>query len=71
MSYDRAYSSADRQRSTKYNYQTFYLTNMQPQYNKFNAGLWEKMEQIVPTWADWSDTLIPKTLLTDQATDLS
>ena len=62
--------SADRQRSTKYNYQTFYLTNMQPQYNKFNAGLWEKMEQIVRTWADWSDTLIPKTLLTDPATDL-
>lgn len=49
--------SADRQRSTKCNYQTFYLTNMQPQYNKFNAGLWEKMEQMVRTWADWSDTL--------------
>lgn len=49
--------SADRQRSTKCNYQTFFLTNMQPQYNKFNAGLWEKMESKVRTWAAQSDTL--------------
>jgi len=36
--------SADRLYSTKANDQTFYLTNMQPQYNSFNAGLWAKME---------------------------
>ena len=49
--------SADRQRATECNYQTFYITNMQPQYNKFNAGLWEKMEEDVRTWANQSDTL--------------
>ena len=30
---------------------------MQPQYNKFNAGLWAKMEEDVRTWANQSDTL--------------
>lgn len=49
--------SADRQRATECNYQTFYITNMQPQYNKFNAGLWEKMEEDVRNWANQSDTL--------------
>lgn len=49
--------SADRQRATECNYQTFYITNMQPQYNKFNAGLWEKMEEDVRNWANKSDTL--------------
>jgi endonuclease G len=39
-SYDRLYSR-------EANYQTFYLTNMQPQYNKFNAGLWLNMENFV------------------------
>ena len=49
--------SADRLRATECNYQTFYITNMQPQYNKFNAGLWEKMEEDVRNWANQSDTL--------------
>lgn len=49
--------SADRQRATEANYQTFFITNMQPQYNKFNAGLWEKMEEDVRTWANEADTL--------------
>ena len=49
--------SADRLRATECNYQTFFITNMQPQYNKFNAGLWEKMEEDVRTWANQSDTL--------------
>lgn len=39
--------SADRLYSNKANDQTFYLTNMQPQYNKFNAGLWAEMEERV------------------------
>lgn len=39
--------SADRLYSTKANDQTFYLTNMQPQYNAFNAGLWADMERRV------------------------
>ena len=43
--------SYDRLNSVAANKQTFYLSNMQPQRNKFNAGLWMKMEQIVSkTW---------------------
>ena len=50
-------ASADRQRAKEANYQTFYITNMQPQFNKFNAGLWEKMESDVRSWANLADTL--------------
>lgn len=39
--------SADRQYSREANYQTFYMTNMQPQRNLFNAKLWAVMEQKV------------------------
>lgn len=60
---------ADRQYSSDANYQTFYMTNMQPQYHKFNGyekdgndkgeGLWVKMENwlrdITPT--NSTDTL--------------
>ena len=49
--------SADRLRSTDCNYQTFFITNMQPQYNKFNAGLWQEMESDVRNWVSMSDTL--------------
>ena len=49
--------SADRLRSTESNYQTFYITNMQPQLNVFNDGIWEVMEEQVRTWAATSDTL--------------
>ena len=42
--------SADRLYSTEANKQTFYLTNMQPQYKKFNAGVWDKMEERVRRW---------------------
>lgn len=49
--------SADRLRSSESNYQTFYITNMQPQLNIFNAGIWEVMEEQVRTWASMSDTL--------------
>lgn len=42
--------SADRQYSKEANYQTFFLTNMQPQYNRFNAYLWADMEGKVRTW---------------------
>ena len=49
--------SADRLRATECNYQTFYITNMQPQYNKFNAGLWAQMEGDVRNWVSLSDTL--------------
>ncbi len=51
--------SADRLCSYDANYQTFFLTNMQPQYNKFNAKLWEKMESQIRTWnrGNFRDTL--------------
>lgn len=51
--------SADRLYSVAANTQTFYLTNMQPQYNSFNAGLWAEMENKVRTWTSTrtSDTL--------------
>ncbi len=47
--------SADRQYSREANIQTFYYSNMQPQYYNFNAGknytgVWVKMENIVRSW---------------------
>ena len=51
--------SADRQYSKDANRQTFFLTNMQPQRNVFNAGVWAAMEQQVRNWnrASFRDTL--------------
>ena len=51
--------NADRKYSREGNRQTFFLTNMQPQKNSFNAGLWMKMEEKVRVWAPTSgkDTL--------------
>lgn len=53
--------NADRKYSYKANEQTFYLTNMQPQYRKFNGysssgqdqgeGLWVRMEDKVRSWS--------------------
>ncbi len=49
--------SADRTFSHDANYQTFYMSNMQPQYHKFNGfegsdyGLWVRMENKVQSWA--------------------
>lgn len=48
--------SADRLYSREANYQTFYLTNMQPQYKQFNSGLWAVMEDQVRQWARSSGT---------------
>lgn len=48
--------SADRQYSKEANKQTFYLSNMQPQYNKFNAGIWQKLEsRIRKAWTPSND----------------
>ena len=51
--------SADRQYSSEANRQTFFLTNMQPQRNVFNAGVWQAMEQQVRNWnrGSFRDTL--------------
>ena len=49
--------SADRLRSSESNYQTFYITNMQPQLKVFNSGIWDSIENQVRTWASLCDTL--------------
>ena len=51
--------SADRQYSKEANRQTFFLTNMQPQRNAFNAGVWAAMEQQIRNWnrGSFRDTL--------------
>ena len=48
--------SADRLYSDRANYQTFYLTNMQPQYSEFNAGIWEKLEMRIRKWTPSNST---------------
>lgn len=58
--------NADRKYSYTANYQTFYMTNMQPQYHKFNGytnsgqdqgeGLWLRMESKVRSWVPRAKT---------------
>ncbi|MCR4603611.1 MAG: DNA/RNA non-specific endonuclease [Prevotella sp.] len=51
--------SADRLYSAEANYQTFFLTNMQPQYPKFNASdnsPWYRLEGTVRSWANATTT---------------
>lgn len=43
-------ASEDRQYLLKANEQTFYYSNMSPQLNKFNGGIWQKLEKLVQTW---------------------
>jgi endonuclease G len=48
---------ASRLYSDRANYQTFYLTNMQPQYHVFNAGIWVKLEnRIRSAWTPSNST---------------
>ncbi len=49
--------SADRLCSSEQNAQTFYLSNMQPQYSNHNSGLWQRLEDKVRDWASDCDTL--------------
>jgi endonuclease G len=51
--------SADRLYSAEANYQTFFLTNMQPQYRQFNGGEnspWYRLENQVRIWANATTT---------------
>ncbi len=49
--------SADRLYSVEANKQTFYLTNMQPQYRDFNSGIWKKLEErIRKAWTPSNST---------------
>ena len=43
--------SADRQCTVEQNKQTFFLTNMQPQWQKHNGGLWKNLEDLVRNYA--------------------
>lgn len=43
--------SADRLYSKEANYQTFFMSNMQPQYKNFNARLWADMEGKLRAWS--------------------
>ena len=47
--------SADRLCSKEQNKQTFYLTNMQPQYQSHNGGLWSRLETQVRDYATNDD----------------
>ena len=59
--YDRGHicPSADRLYSKDVNEQTYYLSNMQPQRNNFNTGIWGKMENQLRAWNtnNFRDTL--------------
>ncbi len=51
-------ASSDRQVSVSTNQQTFYYTNMAPQYqNEFNGGIWQKLENWCWDEQNCSDTL--------------
>ena len=56
-SYDRGHQipSADRL-SYESNTKTFYFTNMTPQMNELNGGLWQELENTVRIWAKRSET---------------
>ena len=51
--------SSDRLCSREQNSQTFYLSNMQPQWQAHNGGLWNNLEALVRKWDNTSfrDTL--------------
>ena len=57
--YDRGHQipSADRTANYAMNAATFYGTNMTPQKNGFNAGIWASLEGKVRNWSQSSDTL--------------
>lgn len=48
--------SADRLCSYEANSQTFYGTNITPQLNAHNEGVWQSLENAVRNWANTSDT---------------
>jgi len=69
--------SADRLCSTEQNKQTFFLTNMQPQYQSHNGGLWSRLESQVRDYAtddSYTDThcdtlyIVKAATITDKVT---
>lgn len=49
--------SADRNYSRAANYTTFYYSNMTPQFNKLNQGIWATLEGKVRSWTSNCDTM--------------
>jgi len=49
--------SFDRQCSEEQNKQTFFLTNIQPQWQKHNGGLWSNLEDLVHNYATKNTTM--------------
>ena len=49
--------SSDRLCSKEQNSQTFFLSNMQPQLQSHNGGVWSNLESKVRSWAGHYDTL--------------
>ena len=75
--YDHGHIMASADRGYNYNQkaneQTFFMTNMQPQVNGFNAGVWANMEAQVRKWnsRNFRDTLyIVKGGTIDHATNI-
>ena len=50
--FDRGHlcASDDRVFSSEANKQTFYFSNLSPQFNSFNGGYWVTFEQLVNSW---------------------
>lgn len=50
--FDRGHlcASNDRVYSLEANAQTFYYSNVSPQYGTFNRGIWQKLESMVQNW---------------------
>jgi len=57
--YDRGHlcPAGDRRFSEQAYNETFYTSNISPQSNDFNAGVWNRLEQQVRTWAKKYETL--------------
>ena len=61
--------SADRLASTEQNKQTFYMTNMQPQYQTHNGGVWATLEGYVRS--KWQPTNSTDTLYVVKAATIA
>ena len=66
--------SDDRQASEEQNYQTFYCSNIHPQYQNHNGVLWQKLETTVQAWGNnrsFCDTLyVVKAGTIDKSSDI-
>ncbi len=56
--FDRGHlcASNDRVYSEETNEQTFYFSNMSPQLNEFNTGIWQRLEEEVQAWGKYTQS---------------